>query len=147
MEEFRTIITLETNNTIKEIEISPSDFRIDEANLDVELCRAGVLLAYYGDLAAELDAQASNNKNKLDQLYSDKALNIREFSKTAGERVTEGSIEERVLTDHEYISFQEKTVQSQRDANKCSAFFKSMQAKTECAKALAYRQRVQEREF
>ena len=118
-------------------------FNIDEDNVDGGLCRAGTLLRFYGELAAEFMAQASRAKDDKERMFAKVSLDTRAKLAESKEKVTEGIIRETVLISTEYIESQEKHIQAERDYKKLDSFFRSQQRKVDCLTALAYKQRVE----
>ena len=74
--------------TLDGIDISmdpETDFHIDENDTDGELCKSGRLLSFYGQLAADLKAQAVTFKAKLEVRDSQESIGIR----AEGNKITE----------------------------------------------------------
>lgn len=136
---------IETSQGPKEITIDPNDFSINEADVEGELCRAGVLLCYYADLAAELEAKASNLKNRLREAEAVAAIVLRNSS--SGPKITQGMVDDHLYTNVEVIAIRSSLVNAQKEATKTQSLFKSANQKVECLKALAYRQNKQEKLF
>lgn len=115
------------------------DFTINEDDIDGELCKAGRLLCFYGDLAAELKGQALNAKTNLEYWDATASQNIRSL----GQKITEGNIKEKVLVNperKEHLDFFQK---SERDFQKIENLYRSQQKKVDCVIALAYKQRTE----
>ena len=143
MELIDSILHVETAQGPKEVKINTDDFSIDEANLESELCKAGVLLCYYADLAAELDAKASNAKNRLREAEAVAAITLR----SGGAKVTQGMVDDHLYTNTAVNAIRDSLVNTQKEASKASNLFKAMNQRVECLKALAYRQGRQEKIF
>ena len=118
-----------------------NDFTIDETNIDGELCMASKRMVYYGNLSAELEAQATRSKDRLDQYYSELAIKTR--AAHAGGKLTEGGLKEIILTDPQYISMQDKCTTDYMYQKKVENFFKSQQKRVDCILALGYKQRAE----
>jgi len=131
----------------KSITIDPTDFSIDEANLDGELCKAGTFLCYYGDLVAELEAKASNIKNVTEEIRSQQAIALRNECQLKGTKITEGAITELINGSPGRSQLLYRLVQAQKEAAKAVNLFKAQYQKVECLKALAWRQRKMESGF
>lgn len=136
-------LIVDTSEGPKEIIIDPDDFSIDEANVEGELCKAGVLLCYYADLVAELEAKASNIRNEYDSQRGHSYLII----KSEGAKTTAGVVDSTLDQDTKLIAIKQSLINAQRQALKASNLFKAMNQKVECLKALAYRQNKQEKLF
>jgi len=134
---------VDTNQGVKIVTIDPNDFSIDEANLEGELCNAGVLLCYYGDLAAELDAKASNMKNLVDEARGLECINLR--NQNSGKKLTENMLEELIVSSKAYQVLRSTLVNAQKEALKAQNLFRAMNQRVECLKALSYRTGRQEK--
>lgn len=117
------------------------DFSIDETNIDGELCMAAKRMVYYGNLSAELQAQAARDKDGVERCYAE--LDIKTREKMLGEKTTEGKINAIILTDPKYIGVQEKHTASCMYQGKAENFFRSQQRRVDCITALAYKQRAE----
>jgi hypothetical protein len=124
----------------REVEIDlEADFHINEDDVDGELCRAGKILSFYGDLAANLRAQAQRKKDLRDQVNAFYAIELR----NSGEKMTEGSIKEKILANKESQEAQAEYIKSEMFATKAELLFKSQMKKVDCLTALTYKQRVE----
>jgi hypothetical protein len=131
-------VTLKTDN----IELGDqSTFTIDENNVDGELCQVGSELCFYGNLAAELKAQAASKKLELDAHDSELALQIR--SMESDKRVTEGFVKETIKKNVKHKELTEELIQAERDLLKVENLFKAQQKRADCIIALAYKQRTE----
>jgi len=126
----------------KVIDIHSNDFMIDEGDLEGELCRAGALLCYYGDLAAELDAKASNAKNGLEEVEAVVSITLR-----ASGKYTQGMVDNALAINPDVKIKRDALVEAQKEALKASNLFRAMNQRVECLKALSYRTNKQERNF
>lgn len=152
MEPVNTLLHLEVEDSEgkiiqKIVTIDPDDFSIDEANLDGELCRAGTLLCYYGDLVAELEAKSSNLKSRLDEVRSIQAIVIRASYVQKNTKLTENMLDEIIISIEDHRDARVKLINAQKEASKAANLFKAQFQKVECLKALAYRQRKMESGF
>ena len=128
--------TLDTLNT-------KEDFHIDENNIEGELCKAGHLLSLYGTLAAEVKLESAKRKESLERKMAEKALNIRETTRNAGLKITEGGIKERILTDTECQQAHNEYIEAEYQFQKTENLFRSMQRKVDCVRTLAYKQQTE----
>ena len=117
------------------------DFSIDETNIDGELCMAAKRMVYYGNLASELGAQASRDKDRADQCYARLDLEVR--NEGTGEKLTEGKINAIIRSKPEYITIKDKHTASVMYQSKAENFFRSQQRRVDCITALAYKQRAE----
>jgi hypothetical protein len=126
------------------IELTPDiDIQIDENNLDAEMCRAGQLLVYYGDLSAELKAQSARKKDYKEAIYSQLAQLTRSEAEKESRKVTEGVVKEKVLTNPDYINTQQEHNVAEMFAQKVDNFFRAQQKRVDLLIALAYKQRAE----
>ena len=119
------------------------DFPIDENNVDGELCRAGALLAYYGNLAADLHAQYIRKKSNLEDYAATVAVEIRGESRTSATKITESGIQEKIITNDGYRQMNKQLIEADRYYRKAENLWKSQQKRTDCLTALAYKQRAE----
>jgi len=137
-----TVINSDGQLVDKTIAVHSDDFNIDEGDLEGELCRAGALLCYYGDLAAELDAKASNAKNGLEEVEAVVAITLR-----ASGKYTQGMVDNALAINPDVKIKRDALVEAQKEALKSSNLFRAMNQRVECLKALSYRTNKQERNF
>lgn len=129
---------------LEEIEIGEiSDFQIDEANVEGELCQAGSHLAFYGSLVADLKAFVSRKKLALDEYNSFQAQKIRAEST----KITENNIKEKVKLEPEYKRLMEEFIIAERDLTKAENLYKSQIKKTDCVIAMSYAKRQEIRNY
>lgn len=123
------------------IDIDTEDhFNIQDDNLDYELCRQGRLLAYYGTLAAQFEAQARNKKAELDRTESHLDLDIRAASKLNGEKLTENQIRAKIRIHGDYMEVHKNYIESQKDADTVNNLWKSIYLKTGLLRSMKNRQ-------
>ena len=115
-----------------------NDFGINEDDVDGELCRAGKLLVYYGDLASTLKAQSARRKADLESGDAQLSIDIRAKAQIKGNKITEGAIKEKVLTEPGQIIKIKVFIETEKDATKLEHFFRSQQKKVDCLIALSY---------
>ena len=119
---------------IKEIVVDSTDFNIDEADIEGELCRAGALLCYYADMAAELDAKSANAKRSFEEIQALMAIIYRGSGK-----VTQGMVDDHLATNQTVQQKHIELIECQKEAMKATNLFRAMNQRVECLKALAYR--------
>jgi hypothetical protein len=116
------------------------DFAIDENRLDREICRLGHLMAYYGNLAAELKAELARKEEQLKRAYAISAQAIRAECLGKGEKVTDPSIKEKVEVGERYGNQQAGLQITRLYAIMAESWFQSMKKKADLVIALAYKQ-------
>lgn len=128
----------------KEIVVGDAhQFGINEVALDQEMSQAGVTLRFYGSLAAELSAQASTFKARVDFKYAEVSSQVRAAAKVAGDRITEAIVKERVLEDVEYQGLVALHLQMERDYRKVENMYRILLKRCDLMTALSYKQRVE----
>ena len=140
MEEPDTI-QIDTENQ-KSILINTAEFAIDEDNVDGELCQSGAKLCFYGNLAADLEAEAATKKADLEYTYSLLAIQIRK-DYTGTTRLTEGGLKEQITIDGRYINKKNELIETEKNYAKANNFWRAQQKRADCIIALAYKQRTE----
>lgn len=129
-------VTLDNRKVQLDLE---KDFRIEEFSLEQNMTHAGHVLAYYGDLAADLKGQAARYKVDLDETESVKNLKLR----ASGDKLTVDAVKAKISTDPEYTSAKKKWIEAERDQQKVENLFRSQQKRVDVLIALAYKQRAE----
>lgn len=119
------------------------DFTINEDDINGELCRAGAILAFYANLAADLKAQSQTFKSRIELVESEASQKIRAEAIRTGNKLTEGGIRERVVVDPERIKALEEYNIAERDSLKAEYLFKTQQKKLDCLIALTYKHKAE----
>lgn len=134
-------LTEEGNWVPEEIKLDlEEDFAIsDDIEFEKYLCGVGRQLSFYANLGAELQAQAARYKADLESLYSEKAIQLR----NSGDKVTENSIREKILSDTEYKILRGKHIIREKDAKKVDNFFRSQQKRADVLISIAYKKKVE----
>lgn len=114
-------------------------FKLDDNNLDAEICRMGQLLLEYGDLEAELKAQSARKKAAIDYVGSIIAGQIRD----SGKKLTESAIKEQVVLSDDYQNSVFLFQDAEKDSNKITNHFRSLQKKADLLIALTYKQKAE----
>jgi hypothetical protein len=116
-----------------------NDFRLDENNVDGELCKMGQQLLWYGDAYAELKAEAARKKEVTERVSA--ALDARH--RAAMDKPTEGKIRSAVLNDENYMNARNAELASTANLIRVETWYKSLNKKIDCLQALAYKQRIE----
>jgi len=137
MSEVQVILNGETIQTDLE------SFVLNEDDVDGELCRAGRDLAFYGNLASDLKAQAANAKAAVEKTDAELSMGIRSVAYSEKAKITEGGIKEQVICNEIRQNKIQLQIQAERDFQKIENLFRSQQKKVDCLIALAYKQRTE----
>lgn len=114
------------------------DFRIDDSNIDFELCRMGQLLARYGSLAAELNTNLARKEEELKYVAARIAAAHRAQSLASGSKTTVDSIKDEVVLSPEYQTTLAPLHILRADAEKVKHWWRSAQAKADALNSLTY---------
>jgi len=131
-----------TNRWVAE-QVSPNvsdDFAIDENRLDYEMCRLGHLLAYYGNLNADLKAELARKEENLRRTAAVTAQSVRAQAKEKSEKITDATVKERVESDEFYGRMQAVLQMTRLYAIMAESWFQSMKKKSDLVVSLAYKQ-------
>lgn len=117
-----------------------ADFAIDENNLNADICKMGHLMAYYGNLHAELSAELTRKEEKLKQTFALKSASVRAQAEGGQKKITENAIREKVETDQEYIDQQTELQMTRLYANMAEGWWWTIQRKGKLIETLSYKQ-------
>ena len=132
-------VTINVYGTSLDLDVE-DHFNIDDTNLDRELCRQGKLLAYYAELAANMEAQAKSKKLDLERLTAKSDLDIRATARNAGEKLTEGQIRAKITVRPDFQEASEAYIKAQRDADVVKNLWNSIYLKTGLLRSMRSRQ-------
>ena len=113
------------------------DFKLDENNVDGELCAVGQMLLEYGEAYAELKAEVARKKELTERMD---AILYAKFRATL-EKPTVGEINSAITNDASHQAARNEEIASTANLIKVEMWYKSLIQKIDCLKALAYKQR------
>jgi hypothetical protein len=116
------------------------DFTIDDLNLDRELCRMGIVLLKYADLAAELGAEVKRKDESVKYLAASLSAAIRSQAEKDGVKKSVNEIEGDVTRDDSYQALLRTLHVLRASAVRADHWWRSANTKAEMLKALAFRQ-------
>lgn len=116
------------------------DFTIDELNLNTEICRMGVLLLKYGDLAAELQAELKRKDEGVKYLAARLSAAHRSQAEKDGKKKTVAELDNDVTIDESYQAALAQLHILRAAAVRSDHWWRSANTKSEMLKALAFRQ-------
>jgi hypothetical protein len=116
------------------------DFTIDELNLNKEVCRMGMLLLKYGDLAGELQAELQRKEEYLKYLKARLQAAHRSQAERNGKKKTVAELESDVTIDEQYQAALAPLHVLRATAVKADHWWRSMNTKARLLEALAFRQ-------
>lgn len=91
------------------------DVKIDHSDLQGEFLRQSELVASYGFLSADAEAEERFIEYQLDRLYAVLDQQRRGEFQAAGERITEKKIENSVITDPQYQEIKLNLIEAKRN--------------------------------
>lgn len=113
-----------------------ADMSLSDETLDKDMCKLPSLIAYYAELGAELQAQASRKKQILDVAEAKAAQVIREEGKS-----TENTIKERVLLDDDVQEIKIEYHRAVKLHTMVDGFYRALREKASLAIAICYKQK------
>lgn len=116
------------------------EFSIDELELNREICRMGQLLLQYGDLAAELDAELKRKEEALKYTAARIAGAERSSAEANGDKMTEGKLNEKVITHSQYQAELAALHVTRAYALQASNWWRTANNKAKLLETLAFRQ-------
>lgn len=119
------------------------DFKIDENNLEREMCRMGQLLVRYGTLAGELQANLTRKEEHVKLIKAKVGGVLRAQYEAQGTKITEGKLADEVIANDQYQEalrsvhvLRSETIQSEH-------WYRSAIKKSDMLNALAFRQNAE----
>lgn len=120
-----------------------SDFDIDEASLNAEICRMGQLLTRYGTLDAEQSANLKRMEEYAKLVKAQVAGAQRSQAEATHTKMTENKLEELVITSPHYQDALNKLHILRADAIKADHWWRAILKKAELLNAMAFRQNAE----
>ena len=120
-----------------------SDFSMDEANLNLEICRMGQLLVRYGDLAAHMQANLKRKEENVKFVQARVAGALRSTAEATGSKLTEGKLNEQVTVDSQYQQALSELHILRADALRADHWWRSIVKKADLLNAMAFRQNAE----
>jgi hypothetical protein len=116
------------------------DFQIDELNLDREMCRMGVILLKYADLAAELGTEVKRKDENVKYLAASLSAAYRSQAEKDGKKKSVSELEGDVTTDESYQALLRTLHVLRAAAVRSDHWWRTANTKADMLKALAFRQ-------
>lgn len=116
------------------------DFTVDELNLDREMCRMGMVLLKYADLAAELGAEIKRKDESVKFLAASLSAAFRSQAEHDGKKKSVAELENDVTTDESYQALLRTLHVLRAAAVRADHWWRTANTKAEMLKALAFRQ-------
>jgi hypothetical protein len=116
------------------------DFSVDDLNLDKELCRMGIVLLKYADLAAELGAELKRKDESVKYLAASLSAAYRSQAEKDGKKKSVNEIEGDVTKDESYQTLLRTLHVLRASAVRADHWWRTANTKAEMLKALAFRQ-------
>lgn len=116
------------------------DFTIDDLNLDREMCRMGIVLLKYADLAAELGAEVRRKDENVKYVAASLSAAYRSQAEKDGKKKSVAELEGDVTTDTSYQSLLRTLHVLRASAVRADHWWRTANTKADMLKALAFRQ-------
>jgi len=120
-----------------------NDFSLDEENLNVEICRMGNLMLRYGDLAARMETNLKRKEEQVKYVQSRVSSALRSSAETAGNKMTEGKLNEQVVLDPQYQQALAELHVLRASALRAQHWYRNITKKADLLKAAAFRQNAE----
>lgn len=120
-------------------DFDPKHFSTDDEEIDLELCNIGKLLLNYGEIEAALRFEVGKGEANLERVG---ALVDADIRNKATEKLTEPKIKNKVVLSEPYKAAKESVNISRRNHAMARWAMVALQQKSECLRALAYRDRA-----
>lgn len=127
----------------KEIFNLEEDFSIDEENLNREICRMGQLLARYGTIDAEMNANLKRKEEQVKLVKAQVSGAIRSQAEATSTKMTETKLDEQVTIHNNYQQILNELHVLRADALKVDHWWRSIVKKADLLNALAFRQNAE----
>ena len=121
------------------IEVSNTDFEINEFAIDNNISDLPGLLCKYGDIASDLRAEVSRKKAQLE--YYDASM-YKEI-KIKDNKATVNHIQAVIKTDSDRMEMLKDLIESERNSVKADNLYRSLLKKADLLIALTYKQRAE----
>lgn len=115
-----------------------NDFAINDADIDRELCRIGQLMARYGSLAAELNANLARKEEELKYVGARVSAALRSQAEASGSKLTVDQVKEQTITSVEYQTTLATLHLLRANAEKAEHWWRSISAKAQALNSLTY---------
>lgn len=132
----KKIITLRSEGLDSEVNVDEL-LTVDYSNLFGESVTISVLLNKIGELKAEAQAIYERKKLEFEIFEADRAKNIRQNAKSAEEKLTEKSLEERIVCDPAYKIQKSNLINAQKDLNYIESLYVAVRSKDQKLNILA----------
>jgi hypothetical protein len=120
-----------------------SDFRVDEENLEFEMCRMAQILVRYGGVAAELEANLKRKEEYAKLVQARYGGALRSQYEAGGIKVTEGRLNDEVTQSPEYQGALAALHLLRSEAVEANHWYRSAMKKADMLNALAFRQNAE----
>jgi len=120
-----------------------SDFRVEESNLEFEMCRMAQILVRYGTVAAELEANLKRKEEHAKLINARVSGALRSQYEAAGTKITEGKLSEEVIQHSDYQLALSALHLLRAEAIGADHWYRSAMKKADMLNALAFRQNAE----
>lgn len=115
------------------------DFKINEADIDIALCKHGQVMVEYGDRMAETKAMLARKEEFVKYVHAKTAQTIRQEAEENNVKLTEGKVHEQVTISPEYQAALGELNRCRADAMKCDNYWRIAVKEADLLTSLAYK--------
>jgi len=112
------------------------DFKFSAETLDEDIMKQPALYAYYAEKAVEAEHKRDLAEIRLREVGAERALAIRKKLAKKGEKVTEGLINNKLVTDKEYRKAQKEYLEAKAKADKAKVVKEAFKQRRDMIDAL-----------
>ncbi len=117
------------------------DMRLTDETLDEDLRHLPHKIAQYAQLMAECQAHAANRKMEADRAEAQEDLNIRKAASTAGDKITEPAIKQRIILAPAVTAAKVAYFKADAQHKTLDGFYRALREKASIGIALCYKQK------
>jgi len=117
-----------------------TDFHINESQIEREICRTGQLMARYGTVAGEQEANLKRKEEHVKYVAAQLSAAIRSTAEKAGAKTTEGKITEELTVHPDYQAALSGLHILRADATKADHWWRAILKRADLLNSLSYRQ-------
>jgi hypothetical protein len=117
------------------------DMRLTDETLDQDLKNLPHTIAKYAQLMAECQAHAANRKMEADRAEAQEDINIRKAASTAGDKITEPAIKQRIILAPAVQAAKVAYFKADAQHKTLDGFYRALREKASIGIALCYKQK------
>lgn len=118
-----------------------TDMRLTDETLSEDLSHLPRKIAQYAQIMAECQAHAANRKLEADKAEAQEDLNIRKAAATAGDKITEPAIKQRIVLAPAVAAAKAAYYRADAQHKTLDGFYRALREKASIGIALCYLQK------